>query len=154
MKRFSFISILIALGLVYATIWLEGGNILSFLSPSCFVSTFGISFVIMLALYNPTDMKRAFMAVAMKNQASREDLLVALAFFSTMQRVMLATGPFGLILGFIHVLEGLGHPDVYAIGEGVAVALISILYSFGGMIFIAIPRIGAAKKKLALLQIG
>lgn len=151
MKRFGFIPVLAALALAVLTMYLQGSNPASFLSPTAGLICFGLSFAIMLVLFSPADMRRAWRVVSMKQPASQEEVRVALAFFVTMRSVFLAVGPFGLIVGLVRVLEHLGGGSMQALGEGLAVALDTMLYGLAGVIFLAVPGIGAAKKKLAML---
>lgn len=152
MKRLAFIPLILGLGVVALTMMLQGSNGAAFFSPSAINCIFLIGFVLLLGLYNPREMARAFRAIGEKRVATRQELLQAKAYFMTMRNLLLALGPFAFILGSIHILEGLGLGGMEAIGEGAATSLLGLWYAFGGLIFIAIPGIGAARKKLALLE--
>ncbi len=152
MKRLGFLFVIAAFALVWVAILLQGSNPASFLATTCFVVTFCITFALLCVLYSPADVRQAFRIVSMQRASTRQELEVALALFTTMNRLFLATGPFGLVLGMIRVLEGLGRDSMEAFGEGLAISLECILYSALGALFIAVIGQGAAKKKLALLD--
>jgi flagellar motor component MotA len=157
MKRFSIIPWLVALALVQATILVEGGSPAWFISLSALTCCYGISLCLLLTQYTPADLLRAFRAVSMQRASSRSELLVVKSCFETLQALLMSSGFMGVLLGFVAVLGRLGtgqmgSSDTAGTAEGLAVCLMSLLYAASGVLFVSAPCIGAAKKKLALLE--
>ncbi len=151
MKRFWYLGYLAALALLCLTMLTGGYHPDSLLSYSFMIVAFGVSSLLLLALYRPADIARIFQSLVERRPASQADLQLAQAFFDTWQRLMVLLAPFSMVMGFIHVLEGLGQGDLHALGEGLAVAICGMWFCFATILFVTVPCLGAVRKKLAML---
>ena len=78
-----------------------------------------------------------------------EELEVAVHFWEDFGAIAPTVGILGAVLGLIHVMENLDHPE--AIGPGIAVAFVATLYGVGSANIFFIP-IGKKIKRKAILD--
>ncbi|MEK6797078.1 MAG: hypothetical protein AABZ39_20055 [Spirochaetota bacterium] len=145
MKRLFFIPLIGALTLALGAYLLEGGNILLLFQITAALGTYGLTFVMLLTQYSPSEMGKAFSA-AVKGGTAKE-LKISLTYFGTMQRLAIVSGLFMPALGCIHI--GMNTSEISKItGFLIALLMVSILYSLSIMLFITIPFSGAIKKRM------
>jgi flagellar motor component MotA len=151
MKKQFVISFVAALLGVIGCILLMGANPWSFFGPSAMAVVLFSAVFLLRTHYSFAEMGHAFRCAGRRFEASREELLVAHAFFKSARATFLGTGLLGLVMGFIRVLEGANQAS-YQPGDaltGFSVALITIFYGLFMAIFVIGPFAGAIDKKLA-----
>lgn len=155
MKKLYAIPFVIALVGIVGCVLLMGADPWSFFGPSAMAVVLFAGLFLLRTHYSFAEMGHALRVAGRDFAASREELLVARAFFKSARSTFLGTGLLGLVMGFIRVLEGANSGPNYTPGDalvGFSVALITITYGLFVAVFIVGPYAGAVEKKLAILK--
>ena len=148
MKRLFWIPLVVFLLLTVGTFYLafQDGLWIYFDFASMIV-VYGFSFLIMLSLFGPREMGKAFRSALEKTPFDKKEVEQGLVFFRTLQKLFFSTAGLGFFIGLIAVLRDISNPT--RVGQNLAIALLVVLYAFFGICLITIPYTGALKKRLA-----
>lgn len=147
MKRFFWIPLLIAVFTVIGAILLEGVDLLVYVALTPFICTCMVTFLLLLSQFSINEMTESFAVSRMKKPFDKKSVLKGIVFFETMQKFFFVSGIVGLLLGAIMILSS--YKDPSTVGRSLAYALLTIIYSCGGMLFISAPFATALKKRLS-----
>jgi flagellar motor component MotA len=100
--------------------------------------------------FTPAEVIRAVITLVSKGPSSRQDLAKGKAVFRALLRSTLIAGGIGSVFGIICALTNL--TDTEAIGTGLAMALLTLLYSLLTAFLIAAPAEAALASRLADLD--
>ncbi len=146
MKSRYFIFAGIGFALVLLMVKLSDVSIFLVISPICLIATLGISIIISLALYSPTEIVEAFRSGLTSSAVDVHVLKKGILFFKTFQIFLILSGIFTTLLGTVIILANLD--DVTKIGSSFAMALLTLLYSTWLIFFVTIPFTTSLQKKL------
>jgi flagellar motor component MotA len=143
------IAAIVFTALILVAAFTASGNIAFYFDIPSLIMVVGTSFVLLASTYSFSEMGRAF-KTAFSLDAGKEDCSQALAFFTAMRNYLILSGFTGVFLGLIAMLGNLG--DASAIGTGMALALITVLYGIYFSLLIAFPMMWLVRKKPAFLR--
>ena len=126
---------------------LEGGNLHSIIGLTALLIVLGGATGALFTAYPIKTVKRAVALAMTGREASRSTYLESARVFRTLGDLALLSGGVGMVIGAIHVLHNLDKPDT--IGPGVAVGLLTLLYSFLIKLFIGKPLADSFESRAA-----
>jgi flagellar motor component MotA len=148
-KRFYFVAVVLVLGAIVAGMMLGVGP--QHLNKYLNIAGAGILLLPVLLLlksqFSWGEMGRAFGAAFDGADVEKQRLEKALVFFTALQRYLIWMGLLGFLLGLIAMFSSIS--DYSALGRGMAIALLMLLYAFMLIIAVALPFQFALKKKIA-----
>jgi hypothetical protein len=147
MRKSSFLFFAIAIGTIAAIQFVFDVFPHVFMAPISFVATWLLSVCILLVSFGPSGLAGAYRAAV--RGGDKAEIQQALAFFASAKRLLTATPVICIILAAIDFLRDL--TTLNRLGESLAIALCSILYSALGIVFAVEPFRAAAEKRLAEL---
>lgn len=148
MKKFYFLVIIIFGAVLFLTGWISVG----FEGVSIYFDIFSIvlllvcPMVLLLANFSLSDIRKYFTIGFKKENIEPVDLKNGIVFFTALQRYFILSGLLGVFIGVIAILAWLSTPEI--IGSGLALALITVLYSIILSMGIAIPFKTGLQKRL------
>ncbi len=148
MRKSSILFFALGLGALAATMLALDSTIRgAILVPLSFVSTWILSAALLLASFGPSGFSGAYRAAA--RGGGKAELGVAVSFFSSAKRLLVATSVVCVVLAAVKALSRVDSAE--HLGPPLAVALCSILYSALGIVFAVEPFRAAADRRLAEL---
>ncbi len=148
MKKFYPIGLVLFFGMIAVAIGINGPFFGLFLNIPSFIIVVGLPVALLLATHSPREIGTAFRAVYRSNDPA--ELRISVAFFTAMQRYLLWSGFLATMLGTVVLLAVLD--DKAMIGQGAALALITVFYAVVLNLALALPFRHAAEKRLASLS--
>ncbi|MFC1729413.1 MotA/TolQ/ExbB proton channel family protein [candidate division KSB1 bacterium] len=146
MKRAYFIAVIFVVAFMVAAVYLAGGEILLFISAVSFILTPIVSLILMLCTFSPAEMVGCFTTAFKREKADEVNVERGVLFFQTLQNYLLLSGIFSTFLGIVLMLANLEDPE--AIGPGLAVALLTILYALFLIMIVTVPFKSGLKRML------
>lgn len=149
MKKSYFVSLLLFVALFIGAIITSGGRILTFINIPSIIMVAATTFVLLMGSFSLPEMGRCFSAAFADSEATRGELEIAAAFFSSMTKYLLLSGGLGTLVGSITMLSQLTMAD--KIGFGAALSLMTVLYALILISVVSLPFQAGIKKKAARL---
>lgn len=145
MKPIYPIMFILFLATVAAGVLTAGAAAALFLSLPSLLVVVLISLFLSLCTFSPAEIVRYF-AIAFRKEGSEEsELRAGIVFFRSLQWYLIAAGLIGFFIGFITIMAGLNSAS--SIGGGLAIALLTVLYSLLLAAGVAVPfRAGLERK--------
>jgi flagellar motor component MotA len=152
MKKSYIIFLLLGLGVLVAAIITAGASIPLFLNiPALIVVLFLPTFVV-IGVFGLRTFFRSFNLSESTSNTTKEELDTGASLFSMFSRCLLLTGFITTMIGFIAILGNL--QSAQEIGKAVALALITLFYSFILVLLVTLPYTYAYKRRLSELNAG
>lgn len=130
-----------SLGVVFA-----GASASLFLNLPSLVIVLVIAATLSLSTFGPSEIVRYF-AIAFRNEGNDQgELREGVVFFRALQWYLIAGGLIGFLIGLITLLAGLQSST--SIGNGTAIALLTVLYGLVLAAGVAVPFRSALERKL------
>lgn len=150
MQRFFVIPLLMGVALVITALFFNGAGIGLYWDVPSFILCLGIPYLVLSSTFSHREM-----AAAYRNAVTLADLSIlevkrGLVFFRAMERQLYFAGAGATFYGIIAMLAH--SEDSTMIGKGLAVALITLLYSILFNQFGIAPFKNALEKKIAKLE--
>ena len=146
MKRLYFLSVAAFLGIVILTIVTSAGRMVFYLCLPCLLLVTVTPFVVLLATFSPAEMARSFRVAFQRAPADEASLRTAAAFFRASQIYVVLSGLMGALVGLVAMLAELsGDTEV---GFGLALVLLTLLYSILILFILVVPFRTALARKL------
>ncbi len=149
MKKSYFLGLILFVFVLIITLWFSS---LSFNGISIYVDFVSLFIVLLcpvfllLANFTLSEIRNCFIIGFKQGNMDPVDLNNGLLFFTALQNYFILSGLLGVFIGIIAVLAYLGNPD--EIGGGLALSLITVLYSIILSMGIAMPFKTGLKKRL------
>ena len=121
------------------------GPILHYLRPDSFLFVFVLTAAMSLSTFSFAEMGR-FFKISFQRQAEPAELRRALVFFTSLQSYTIIGGFTGTFVGLVGMLMTI--EDKAAIGAGMSIALLTVLYALILNLIVIIPFKTAIKKRL------
>jgi len=145
MKRIYFLSIVMFLGIIVLSIVTSAARLELYLCLPCLFMVTITPFVVLLATFTPREMGRSFHAAFQGVSADPATLRTAGAFFKAAQSYVVLSGVAGAFVGLVAMLAEIS--DNTDVGFGMALVLMTLLYSVCLLIIVVIPfRTAIARK--------
>ncbi len=146
MRKMYFVGAGLFIGFMCFAIIVSGARLTQFINLPSFIMVAGCTFVLLLANFNLREMGRAFTVGFRKKEESPEDLKKGYIFFKSMRLYLIISGLLGTITGAMAMLVNLR--DSSRIGNGVSLAILTLLYGIVFSTLITIPFTTGIKKRL------
>ena len=148
MRKFYHLSFLIFMFLLFLTAWFSMGirGVDIYFDILSIMLVLMCSLVLILANYNLGEIRKYFVIGFKQGNLDSVDLKNGILFFTALQNYFILSGLLGVFIGIIAVLANLTVPEVT--GSGLALSLITVLYSIILSMGIAIPFKTGLQKKL------
>jgi hypothetical protein len=146
MKKLFVIPLLCGIAVVACTILLEGANLFSYINLSSFLIVTFLPLFAVLIHVSIADIFSNFKLCGKEGKGNMIDLKNAMVFFSELEKLFIVAGVTGFLCGAISLLQL--DSDNKIISYGFSVALSSLLYSVGYLVFITIPAKSIIQKKI------
>ena len=145
MKRIYFLSIPLFLSILVMAIVSSAASISLYLCLPCLILTVAGPFFMLLGSFTPREMGRSFLVAFSGTDADKAVLATAASFFKAAQSYVLLTGFIGALIGVVAMLAEL--TDKTNLGFGLALVLMTILYSLCLLSILVIPfRVGVQRR--------
>jgi hypothetical protein len=151
MKKSYIIYFLMVIGIVYAAVFIAQADIMAIIDIPSLALIVVPAVLMLLSHFSPLDFVRAFKVALARQGADERELKNALLFFSTAQKLMVASAIAAIFIGIILILDGIakGKADSAKIlSNWLSVDLIAVLYLMLGMMLVTIPFKSAVRKRL------
>ncbi|MDC7125189.1 MAG: MotA/TolQ/ExbB proton channel family protein [Spirochaetales bacterium] len=110
------------------------------------------TFFMLIANYSLNEIGSSFVEGFRKEQIDSTRLKTGIIFFKSMQKYLIFSGMLGVFTGVIAMLAMLDNPEKF--GAGLALALLTVLYSLFFSMAVAIPFRTGLEKRLAEFESG
>lgn len=150
MVRKAFVPMIVALAFVLFVVFIAGGFAMPWVLvdlPSLIIAL-AAPVVITVIQFGWAQTREAY-AAPFSLDADRSALSKARAFFAALTRSIAAFTIFATITGAILMLANVGGTNAYPVAQGLAVALLSVLYGSLGVIFFVLPWQAVTEERLA-----
>jgi hypothetical protein len=155
MKKMFIVYAVLTVGIfVMGIIWAKSNILIMFDLPSLALVILP-AVLMLLSHYGPKEFINAFRVAMAKSNADGHELKNALLFFSTAEKLIIASAVAAVFLGIIMILDSVGKgytESAKTVAWWMAVDVISILYSAIFMIVVTIPFKSAVQKRLNELK--
>ncbi len=148
MKRFFWIPLAAAVALVAGACLLGAGSPAKFWDFPSLVFSYGLTFLVLLSIYTPAEMAKAFAASMSRRVISRREREITLDFFRTAQWLLIGSGILGSLIGVVSVLAV--SPDLSRSASAFSTLLLTSVYALAGVLTVILPlraRIGSRGEK-------
>ncbi len=116
-----------------------------FLNLPSFLIVLLLSLFLSLCTFSPAEIVHYFVIAFRKQAGEESELRAGIVFFRALQWYLIAAGLIGFFIGFITIMAGL--QSASSIGAGLAIALLTVLYSLLLAAGVAVPfRAGLERK--------
>lgn len=146
MRKTYFINLILYTAILVLTMFIVGCIACFFDIPSLLMVLLP-TILMLLTCYRLSEMGQYFSIAFSDKKADTEEIKKGIVFFKTMQKYLLIASGIGVMMGLIAMLATLEDPEY--IGKGLALALLTLLYSLYFNMIIAIPFRSSLEKKLA-----
>ena len=146
MKKTYFPMVAAALALWGFGVWVDRSSLLMYMDVPSLVVVVCPAFFLSLGVFGLREMGRAFTA-GWRDGLSETELRKALAYFDALQQYLIISGVIGTLIGVTTILGQYG--DSGSVGKGMALSLLTVLYSLVFMMVIVIPFRSGIRKRLA-----
>ncbi|HUX14088.1 MAG TPA: MotA/TolQ/ExbB proton channel family protein [Spirochaetia bacterium] len=145
MKRSYPLWILVYLGIA-ALAWVLAGGLSMYLDLPSLAVILLLPLPLLVATFPLREIRNAFFCV-FHHAVDGSELRNALVVFSTMERLLLLAGLFGVISGLIGIFSHISSAEM--IGRGIALALLTPLYAMVLMMAFTVPLRAAVRRRIA-----
>jgi hypothetical protein len=158
MNRSYFVVVVLALAIVVGLFACTGLTLLAFVDLPSLGVVLLPAVVMGFAAHSPRETGRAYRVAFSKNEATREELGQAEAYFDGLTRYLACGAALGIVVGFVTVLlatAGIGasaqaiEDRAAGMGRGVALSMICVVYALMLIVLVALPFRTAIRKRLA-----
>ncbi len=149
MKKSYFLGLILFIAIISITLWFSMLSFSGILIYIDFLSLFIVLFcpmVLLISNYTLSEVRRNFTIGFKKDSLDPVELKNGLLFFTTLQIYFILSGLMGVFIGIIAVLANLGNPE--EIGGGLALCLITVLYSIILSMGVSMPFKTGLQKRL------
>ena len=148
MRRLFIVPLLIALAALIGSIVLEGVSLGIYLGLTPFMCSLLVSFVLLLTQFRLKEMAESFSYSRSKMPFDKQKIQRGILFFESMQKYLIISGVLGVFVGIVIILNYLS-VDVADLCRRCGIALLTLFYSFFGVLMVSAPFETALKKRLA-----
>ncbi len=148
MKKSFFLSVIIFAVLLFMTEWISVGirDVVIYIDFMSMLLVLLCPLVLLLANFSLSDIRKYFAIGFKEENVDPIDLENGIVFFSSLQKYLILSGMMGAFVGIMAVLANLAEPEV--IGGGLALSLMTVLYSIILTMGIAVPFKTGLQKRL------
>jgi len=149
MKKSYFLGLILFIAIISITLWFSMLSFSGILIYIDFLSMFIVLFcpmVLLISNYTLSEVRLNFTIGFKRDSFDPVELKNGLLFFTALQIYFILSGLMGVFIGIIAVLANLGNPE--EIGSGLALCLITVLYSIILSMGVAIPFKTGLQKRL------
>ncbi len=144
MRKTYFISLILYTAILILAMFIVGCIACFFDIPSLLMVLLP-TLLMLLTCYRLSEMGQYFSIAFSDKKADPVELEKGIGFFKAMQKYLFIASGVGVMMGLIAMLATLDDPEY--IGKGLALALLTMLYSLYFTIIIAVPLRSALEKK-------
>lgn len=151
MKKSYIVYAVLTIGLFVLGVVIAKSNIMIMIDMPSLMLVLAPAILMLLSHYRPREFVNAFRMAMEKNDASEHELKNALVFFSTAQKLVIASTVATVFLGIIMILDNIGKgltDSGKTVAWWMAVDVIAILYAGLLTMVITIPFKSALQKRL------
>lgn len=151
MKKMFIVYALLSVGIFVLGVIIARGNVMIMVDAPSLMLLLAPTVLMLLSHYGPKEFIRTFKTAMAKSNTGEHELKNALLFFSTAQKLIMASAVATAFLGIIMILDnvGRGNPETArTVAWWMAVDLISVLYAAMLLIVTTIPFKSAVQKRL------
>ncbi len=145
MRKTYFINLILYTAILILAMFIVGCTACFFDIPSLLMVLLP-TLLMLLTCYKLSEMGKYFSIAFSDKKADTAVIEKGIGFFKTMQKYLFIASGVGVMIGLIAMLATLDDPEY--IGKGIALALLTMLYSLYFTMIIAIPFRSALEKKL------
>ena len=148
MNKVYFPMVILALCAIAVSIFINAGSmgpILHYLRPDSFLFVFVLTAAMSLSTFSFAEMGK-FFKISFQERAEPAELNRALVFFRSLQSYTIISGFTGTFVGMIGMLSTI--KDKAAIGTGLSLAFLTVLYALVLNLMLIVPFKTAIKKRL------
>ena len=148
MKKTYFLVIIVFAAFVFMAEWISVGigSVDIYLDIVSILLLFMCPLVLLLANYSMGEIRKNFIIGFKHENVDPVDLKNGVLFFTSLQHYFILSGLLGVFIGIIAVLANLAEPEVT--GSGLALSLITVLYSIILSMGVAMPFKTGLQKRL------
>lgn len=148
MKRIYPLMFVLFLALAASGVLFAGARATLFLNLPSLLIVVLLSLVLSLCSFSPAEIGHAFALAFRRTAVDQRELRTAILYFRSLQWYLIASGLIGFFVGLITILAGLG--TAATLGSGLAISLLTVLYSLLLAAVVAVPfRTGLERKVTA-----
>lgn len=144
MKLFVIVGEVLLIGLIIASIVIDTPIVVFIDIPSILIVV-GVTFALQIISFKLDEINKAF-SLCMGGSGTQDEIRKSVYFFESMVRNLLYSGVIGMMIGLIKMLQNLSNPET--IGPSMAVASLTVIYSFVLIIICPLPSIYTLQKQL------
>lgn len=146
MRKFAFIPLLMAAGLIISAVLFGGASLLVFFDIPSLIICAVVPFFLLLINFNFNEIVRAFRCSDDRFTTDVNEIKKALVLFKCLEKQIFLMGGIGTFLGLIAMLANIDSMEM--VGRGLALALITIFYSLLFNAFLVTPKQTGLKQRL------
>lgn len=147
MNKSYFIFLFVALGVLCSGIVFAGARFATYVDVPSMMIVILITASLLVSSFRLKEIGSFFAGAFRERTADIPTLKKGICFFTAMQRYLIISAVIGTMIGVIAMLSILGEPR--AIGSGLGLALLTILYAVVLILVVAVPFRTSLARKLA-----